>query len=57
LRHCATNQKDAVSIPDGGVEILHGHNPSGRTMAYGIDSASNTNAYQKHFLGVKAAGA
>jgi hypothetical protein len=57
LRHCATNQKGAVSIPDGGAEILHGHNPSGRAMAYGVDSASNTNDYQEYFLGVKAAGA
>ena len=28
------------------------HNPSDRTMALEIDSASNRNEYQKHFLGV-----
>jgi len=31
-------------------------NPSDRTMALGVDSASNRNEYQEHFLGVKAAG-
>ena len=56
LRHCATSWKVAVSIPHGGGGILHGHNPSGRTMPYGVDSASNTNEYQEYFLGVKAAG-
>jgi hypothetical protein len=30
--------------------------PSGRTMAPGVDSASNRNEYQEYFLGVKAAG-
>jgi len=57
LRNCATSRKVAVSIPDGGAEILHGHNPSDRTMAYGVDSVSNTNEYQEYFLRVKAAGA
>ena len=33
------------------------HNPSGSTMALGVESASNRNEYQEHFLGVKAAGA
>jgi hypothetical protein len=32
------------------------HNPSGRTMALGVDSAFNRNEYQEYFLGVKAAG-
>ena len=32
-------------------------NPSDRIMALGVDSASNRNEYQEHFLGVKAAGA
>ena len=32
-------------------------NPSGRTMAPGVDSASNRNEYQEYFLGLKAAGA
>jgi len=54
---CATNQKVAGSIPAGFsgflIDIksflLH-HGP-------GVDSASNRNEYQDHFLGVKAAGA
>ena len=57
LRHCATNQKVAGSIPDGVIGIFHWHNPSGRTMALGVDSASNRNEYQEYFLGVKTAGA
>jgi hypothetical protein len=55
--HCATNRKVAGSIPDGVTGIFHLHNPSGRTMALGVDSASNRNEYQEYFLGVKAAGA
>ena len=41
LRCCATNRKVAGSNPDGP----------------GVDSASNRNEYQEHFLGLKAAGA
>jgi hypothetical protein len=33
LRHWATNQKVAGSIPNGGIGIFHWHNPSSRTMA------------------------
>ena len=33
LRHCATSQKVAGSIPDGVIEIFHWRNPSGCTMA------------------------
>jgi hypothetical protein len=33
LRHCATSQKVANSIPDGVSGIFHRHNLSGRTMA------------------------
>ena len=47
LRHCASSQKFAGSIPDGVIG----------TMAVVIDSASNKNAYQEYILGVKAAGA
>ena len=36
LRHCATSRKVAGSIPDGVIEILLWHNPSGRTMALGL---------------------
>jgi hypothetical protein len=56
LRYCATNRKVAGSIPDGVIGIFHWHNPSDLTMALGVDSASNRNEYQEHFLGVKAAG-
>jgi hypothetical protein len=34
-RHCATNRKVAVSIPDGVTVICHWHNPSDRTLALG----------------------
>jgi len=50
-------QKVAGSIPDGVIAIFHWHNPSGRTMALGVDPASNRNEYQEYFLGVKVAGA
>jgi hypothetical protein len=51
------SRKDAGSIPDGVIGIFHRHNPSDRTMALGVDSASNRNEYQEHFLVVKTAGA
>jgi hypothetical protein len=35
LRHCATNQKVAGSIPYDVTGIFHRHNPPGRTMALG----------------------
>ena len=57
LRHCATSRKVAVLIPDGVIGIFHEHNSAGRTMAPGVDSASNRNEYQEYFLGVKATGA
>jgi len=57
LRRCATNLKIAGLIPADvsgffiDIKSLRSH--------YGpaVDSASNTNEYQEHFLGVKAAGA
>jgi hypothetical protein len=36
LRHCATSQKVAGSIPDDIIGIFHWHNPCGRTMALGL---------------------
>ena len=33
LRHCVTSREDGPSIPDCVIWILHGHNPSGHTMA------------------------
>ena len=53
LRNCATSRKVAGSIPDGVTGFFHWHNPSGRTMALGVDSASNRNEYQEYFLGAK----
>jgi hypothetical protein len=35
LRHCATNQTVAGSIPDGVTGFFHWHHPSGHTMALG----------------------
>ena len=55
--HYATNRQVACLIPDGVIGIFQWHNPSGRTMALGVNSASNRNEYQVYFLGVKAAGA
>ena len=52
LRCCATNRKVSGSIPDGvsGISFRLHYGP-------GVDTASNRNEYQEHFLGVKAAGA
>jgi hypothetical protein len=51
------SRKVAGSIPDGVIGIFHRRNPSGRTMALGVDSASNRNEYQEYFVEVKVAGA
>ena len=40
-------------ISDGVIGIIHWHNPSGYTMALGVNSASNTSKYQQYFLGIK----
>jgi hypothetical protein len=53
LRHCATSWKVVGSIRDGVTGIFHWHNPSGHTMALGVDSASNRNEHQEYFLGSK----
>jgi hypothetical protein len=49
--------KVAGSITDGVIGIFHWRNPSDRTMAPGVDSASNRIEYHEHFLRVKATGA
>jgi len=49
----ATNRKVAGSIPDGVIGILHWHNPSGRTMALGVEPNSKRKEYQEYFLGSK----
>jgi len=57
LRCCATNRKDAGSIPAGvsgffiDIKFFRSH------YGPGVDSASNRNEYQEYFLGVKTAGA
>ena len=53
LRCCATNRKVAGSIPAGVVDIKSFRS----RYDPGVDSASNRNEYQEHFLGLKAAGA
>ena len=50
LNHYSTNRKIAGSIPDV-IGIFRWHNPSGRTVGPGVDSASNRNDYQGYFLG------
>jgi hypothetical protein len=37
LKHCATSQKVACLIPDRVTAIFHRHNPSGSTMALGLN--------------------
>ena len=48
LRCCATNRKVAGSTD---IKSFRSH------YGTGVDSASNRNEYQEHFLGVKVAGA
>jgi len=54
LKCCATNRKDAGSIPAGvigffiDIKSFQSH--------YGVDSASKKNEYQEYFLRLKAAG-
>jgi len=54
---CATNRKEAGSIPAGvsgfsiDIKSFRSHYGSG------VDSASNRIEYEEYFLGVKAAGA
>jgi aspartate carbamoyltransferase regulatory subunit len=57
LRHCATNRKVAESIPDGVIGIFHCHNPSGRTIALGLNQPLNEISTWGMFLGVKTADA
>jgi hypothetical protein len=46
LRHCATSQKVAGSIPDGVTGIFHWHYPSGHTMILELTQPLNRNEYQ-----------
>ena len=57
LRCCATNLKVVGSIA-AGVSGFFTHIKSFRPhYGPGVDSTSNRNKYQEHFLGVKAGGA
>ena len=51
LRYCATNRKVAGLILAGVIKSFRSY------YGPGVDSASNRNEYQEHFLGVKVAGA
>jgi len=57
LRGCATNRKVACSIPGGVSGIFIDVKYFRSHYGPGVDSASNRNEYQEHFLGVRAAGA
>ena len=57
LRCCATNRKVAGSIPASVIGFFIDIKSFRSHYGPGVDSASNRNEYQKHFLGVKAAGA
>ena len=57
LRCCATNRKTAGSIPASVSGFFIDIKSFRSHYGPGIDSASNRNEYQEHFLGVKVAGA
>jgi len=57
LTCCATNRKVPVSIPASVSGFFIDIKSFRSHYGPGIDSASNINEYQEHFLGVKAAGA
>jgi len=57
LRCCATNRKVAGSIPAGVIGFFSDIKSFRSHCGPGVDSASNRNEYEEHFLGVKAAGA
>ena len=56
LRWYATNRKVAGSIPASVSAFFIDLKYFQLHYGPGVDSASNRNEYQKHFLGVKAAG-
>ena len=53
LRCCATNRKDAGSIPAGVIGIFIDIKSFRSQYGPGVDSASNRNEYQDYFLGGK----
>ena len=57
LRCCATNRKVAGSIPASVNGFFFDIKSFRSHYGPGVDTTSNINEYQEHFLGVKAAGA
>jgi len=57
LSCCATNRKVAGSLPTGVIGYFIDIKSFRSHYGPGVDSASNRNEYQGHFLGVKEAGA
>ena len=57
LRCCATNRKVAGSISVGVIGIFIDIKSFRSYYGSGVDSASNRNKYQEHFLAVKAVDA
>jgi len=57
LRCCATNRKVAGPIPDAVIGFFIDIKSFRSHYGPRVDSASNRNEYQEHFLVVKAAGA
>ena len=57
LRCCSTNRKVTGSIPAGVSGFFIDLKSFRSHYGPGVDSASNRNEYQEHFLGVKAADA
>ena len=57
LRCSATNRKVAGSIPAGVSGFFIDTKSFRSHYGPGVDSASNRNEYQEHFLGLKAVGA
>jgi len=57
LKCCATYRKVPFSIPAGVSGFFINIKSFRSHCGPGVDSASNRNEYQKHFLGLKVAGA
>ena len=53
LKHCATSQKVAGTIPDSVIGIFHRQSFRPH-YGPGVHSASNRNEYQEYFLGIKS---
>ena len=57
LRHCATSRRVVGSIPKGVIGIFLWHNPSGRTMALGLNKPLTEMITRNISWRVNAAGA